>query len=325
MRGLSLLNVIVNVVIVVTGGAVRLTGSGLGCPTWPNCAPDSFQPTAEMGIHGAIEWSNRILGVIVGVVAIAAFVAAVLRTPRRRSLVWLTGIVAVGVAAQGGIGAFTVNTGLAPWLVSVHFAVSMGLLTAAFAAWRRSGEPDGPPEPTVAGAVSGLWWLIIALAGAAIVAGTVVTGAGPHAGDPDAPRLDLDETLMSQLHADVVFLLLGASVALVFTMIAAGAPRAARRAAVTLLVVELAQGAIGMVQYFTGLPEILVGAHMLGAALLWLAVLAVGFSLRRRLVSPGPAGVTLTLDGSEDDEDDDTDPATAPTTGRVDETVAAES
>lgn len=241
-----------------------------------------FHATSAMGIHGAIEWSNRILGVVVGLVAIAAFIAAFYRKPRRKSLLWLTAIVAVGVAAQGGIGAVLVGSTLTPWLVSIHFLVSIGLLAAAYTAWVRSGEPDGDVEPIVPTAVRHLWWVITAVAVVAQMVGTVVTGTGPHAGDPDAIRLGLNLELVSQLHADIVFLLIGLTVALVFTARAVSAPAKLRTAAWVLLAVELGQGLIGLVQYFTGLPELLVGAHLLGAALLWLAVLKVGAATRQR-------------------------------------------
>lgn len=271
---------IVNVLIVVTGGAVRLTGSGLGCPSWPNCAPGTFHTTAAMGIHGAIEWGNRLLGATVGFVAIAAFLAVLMSKPRQRPVLWLSTVVAIGVAAQGGIGAFTVGTRLAPWLVSVHFLVSIGVVTAALTAWQYSREPAKKGDNRVPSAVRGLWWTVTAVALIAITAGTVVSGSGPHAGDPDAQRLNFDPVLVSQAHADIVFLLLGLSIALLFTLHATDASSAARCAAWILLIVELSQGLIGMVQYFTGLPEILVGAHMLGAALLWIAVLLTGFQLR---------------------------------------------
>jgi cytochrome c oxidase assembly protein subunit 15 len=332
VRRLGLLNVIVNVVIVITGGAVRLTGSGLGCPSWPNCAPGMFHATAEMGVHGAIEWGNRLFGSVVALVAIVTFIAAVWRKPRRTSLVWLTAIVGVAVAAQAAIGAFTVNTGLAPWLVSVHFLVSVGILTAAYAAWRRAGEPDGRARLVVPVMIRRLWWLLAAVALTAILIGTVVTGSGPHAGDPDAVRLGVDSELAAQLHADAVFLLLGLSVALVFAMHAVSAPARACRAAWLLVAVEGAQGAIGLVQYFTGLPVLLVGAHMLGAALLWLAVLVVGFTLRRRepvSLAHVPKQSVLVLNGDEDDaefydEDDETITGdTAPAAGEPDTTTRA--
>ncbi|MGH8795092.1 MAG: COX15/CtaA family protein [Stackebrandtia sp.] len=310
-RRLSLLNVGVNVLIVVTGGAVRLTDSGLGCPSWPNCQPGSFHATAEMGMHGAIEWGNRLFGAVVGLVAIAAFVAAVMRRPRRASLVWLTGTVAVGVAAQAVIGAFTVGADLTPWLVSVHFLVSAGILVAAYAAWVRSGEPDGRVRALTPRPVRALVWLIAAVAVATLAIGTMVTGAGPHAGDPDSPRLGFDLDTVTQFHADAVFLLVGLSIALVFTLRAVDAPKRLRNAALLLVGMEFAQGAIGLTQYFTGLPVLLVGAHVFGAVLLWVAVLRLLFATRTRLPDTRPPRQrdVLTFEDDEPDADDEREAA----------------
>lgn len=286
MRRLSLANIIVNVIIIVTGGAVRLTGSGLGCPSWPNCAPGSFQPTEALGINGAIEWGNRLFGAVVTAVAIATFLAALLRGPRRRSLVWLTGFIAVAVAVQAGIGALTVHTNLSPWMVSVHFLVSIAILAACLTAWVRSGEPDGEVRLTVPTPIRTLWWVLVGSTVAVLLVGTMVTGAGPHAGDAQSPRSGLDTELLSQAHADLVFLLIGVTVGLFFALRVTATPAAARNRLWLLAAIIAAQGGIGFVQYFTGLPELLVGAHLLGSALLWLAVLWVGIPLRRREATP---------------------------------------
>ncbi|WP_211207378.1 COX15/CtaA family protein [Stackebrandtia nassauensis] len=283
VRRLSLANIIVNVAIVVTGGAVRLTGSGLGCPSWPNCAPGTFHATPEMGMHGAIEWGNRLFGAIVALVAIVTFVAALLRKPKRASLVWLTGFIGVAVAVQAFIGAATVGTDLSPWMVSVHFLVSIAILAAALVAWVRAGEPDGEVRLTVPKPVRSLWWVLVGVTVAVLFVGTLVTGAGPHAGDKDSPRSGLDTELISQAHADLVFLLVGVTIGLVFTLRVAGAPAAASRRVWVLIGVIAAQGLIGFVQYFTDLPAPLVGAHLLGAAVLWLTVLWVGVPMRERL------------------------------------------
>lgn len=288
VRRIALINIIANVAIVITGGAVRLTGSGLGCPSWPNCSPESFHATAEMGIHGAIEWGNRLFGVVVGVIAGLGVLAALLRKPRRKSLLKLSVMLFVGIPIQALIGMVTVVTGLNPWTVAGHFLATIVVLVAAVAFWVRTGEPDGParlivPKPIRLGA-----WAIAATAAATILAGTMVTGSGPHGGDPDTPRLKIDGHLITQLHADMVFLLIGLSVATLLAMKAVKAPDTAVRAMYWLLGVELAQGAIGYVQYFTNLPEILVGAHMLGAALLWIAALMVLFRTRVRDVAETP-------------------------------------
>jgi cytochrome c oxidase assembly protein subunit 15 len=291
LRRVALASVVANVVIVVTGGAVRLTGSGLGCPTWPRCTDESYVTTPAMGINGVIEFGNRTLTSVVGLIALAGLVAALAYRPRRRPLVLLAGWVLVGVAAQAVIGGIIVRMHLHPALVGIHFIVSMGLLLATYAFWRRTTEPDGPVRLTVPRPARALAWLTTAASGAVVVAGVLVTGSGPHAGDQNAERNGLDPQTISQFHADLVFLLVGLTVGLLFALRAAGAPAMAVRAAAVLLAVELSQGLIGLVQYLTDLPALLVGAHMLGACLVWLATLAVLWSTRERLTpAPTPVG-----------------------------------
>jgi cytochrome c oxidase assembly protein subunit 15 len=282
LRPLALTSLIANVVLVVTGAAVRLTDSGLGCPTWPRCTDESYTTTSAMGVHGAIEFGNRTLIFVLGLIALACLAAAIFERPRRRATIWLAVAVLLGIPAQAVVGGITVLTGLNPWVVGLHFLVSMALIAFAYALWKRAGEGDGTPEPLVPAPLRHLARLT-ALASAAVIAlGVVVTGSGPHAGDANAKRNGLDPTTVAQAHADVVFLLVGLTVALCFALRAVNAPRAAVRAAVTLLVIELGQGLIGFVQYFTHLPIVLVGAHMLGASLVWTATLGVIWSLRTR-------------------------------------------
>ncbi|RKR86981.1 cytochrome c oxidase assembly protein subunit 15 [Micromonospora pisi] len=282
LRRLALASVVANVIIVVTGGAVRLTGSGLGCPTWPRCTDESYTTTSEMGIHGVIEFGNRTLTGAVGFIALAGLLAALTYRPRRRSLVLLAGSVLLGVAAQAVIGGITVRMQLHPGVVGIHFVVSMLLLLSTYAFWRRVDEGDAPARLTVPRPIRTLAWFTTAVSGAVIVVGVLVTGSGPHAGDEDAARNGLDPLAISQFHADLVFLLVGLTVGLLLALRAANAPAVAVRAAVVLLVVELSQGLIGLVQYLTHLPALLVGAHMLGACLVWLATLSVLWATRVR-------------------------------------------
>src|SRR5690349_11463084 len=209
MRPLAAANLVANIALVVTGAAVRLTGSGLGCPTWPKCTGTSYTTTAAMGVHGAIEFGNRLLGIALGVIALACVVVAALQRPRRRSLVLLALAVALGIPGQGVIGGITVLTDLNPWVVGLHFLLSMALIAGAYALWRRSGEGDGPPRPLVPAPLRTLARLTVAAAAVVITAGVIVTGSGPHAGDEHARRTGLDPQAVSQLHADLVFLLLG--------------------------------------------------------------------------------------------------------------------
>jgi cytochrome c oxidase assembly protein subunit 15 len=282
VRRWALASVIANVGIIVTGGAVRLTESGLGCPEWPKCTTDSLVATPEMGIYGAIEFGNRVLTWVLVAIAIGALVAAWRRIPRRSSLVKLAFGACLYVPVQAILGGITVWTGLNPWVVGLHFLASIPLVALSVALYVRSGEPDGEVVPLVPHAVRMLARGLVGVAFAVIVLGVVVTGSGPHAGDAETPRNGLDPALMSQLHADLVWLLLGMTVALIAALHAVKAPGNAKRMAYTLLAVELLQGVIGYTQYYMDLPVLLVGLHMLGAGVLWVAAVAVPFSLRKR-------------------------------------------
>jgi cytochrome c oxidase assembly protein subunit 15 len=260
----ALANAAANGLIVITGGAVRVTGSGLGCPTWPRCTDESFVATEELAVHGAIEFGNRLLTFVLTAVAIATLV--VVFRSARRDLRPLAVLGFLGIPAQAVLGGVTVLTGLNPWTVAAHFLVSMALVAVATTLWLRSREPgvSGPllrrPFPLL---VTG----VAAVTAVVLVLGTIVTGSGPHSGDPEAGRTGLDPQLVSQLHADVVFLLLGLTVALLVALHATDAAGRVRRATLDLLIVQLAQGAVGYVQYFTDLPILLVLVHMLGAVL----------------------------------------------------------
>ncbi|MGZ4495498.1 MAG: COX15/CtaA family protein [Nocardioides sp.] len=280
LRRAAWASLVVNILIVVTGGVVRLTSSGLGCPTWPECTPGSLVPHRALGIHGAIEFSNRMITFVLTAVAIATFVLALLVA--RRALTRLTVVLALGVPAQAVIGGITVLTELNPWIVAFHLLVSMAMIGVAVVLLRRIDEGDGPAVPVVP---DGVTWIVRSAFVAAwlvLYVGTVVTGSGPHAGDAKAPRNGLDPVAVSQLHTDLVFLLVGLSVAAVLMLRAADAPVRARRAAVALLAVELVQAVIGFVQYFSGLPVAVVALHLLGAALLSAAVTWLLLSVRER-------------------------------------------
>ncbi len=268
---LALANAVANGLIVVTGGLVRLTGSGLGCPTWPRCTDDSFVSTPELAGHGAIEFGNRLLTFVLAAVAVATLVA-VWRSPRR-DLRLLAALTFLGIPAQAALGGVTVLTGLNPWTVAAHFLVSAVLVALASTLWLRSREP-GVGRPLLRAPFVMLVGGIAATTAVVLVLGTVVTGSGPHSGDvPDDPdeapvRMGFDPELVSQLHADAVFLLLGLTIALLVSLYATDSPDRVRRAARDLLVIQLAQGVVGYVQYFTDLPVALVLLHMLGAVLI---------------------------------------------------------
>ncbi|TNH29356.1 heme A synthase [Micromonospora orduensis] len=290
---LALASIIANVGIVVTGGAVRLTASGLGCPTWPRCTDDSYVTTPEMGIYGVIEFGNRMLTFAVGLIALATVLAVLAHRPRRPGLLALAVAVFLGIPAQAVVGGITVLTNLNPWVVGLHFLASMAVIAAAYALWRRIDEPDGPTVAVVPTPLRALARITTGVSVAVLVIGTWVTGSGPHAGDQGAARNGLDPESISQVHADGVFLLIGLSVALIFAFRAVGARRATR-AAIVLVAVELSQGVIGFVQYFTHVPALLVGAHMLGSCVVLLATLSVQWSTRERRPAASAPQTTAT-------------------------------
>lgn len=274
---IALANVVANGLIVVTGGAVRLTGSGLGCPTWPECTDGSLVPTAELAGHGVIEFTNRMLTFALTVVAIATLVAVFLSV--RRDLRRWAVLNFLGIPAQALLGGITVLTKLNPWTVAAHFLLSSALVAVATVLWLRSREP-GVGHLVVRRPFALLATGVALTVAAVLVVGTVVTGSGPHSGDPKAGRTGFDPELVSQLHADLVFLLIGLTVALLVALAATDSPGRVRRAVRDLLVVELAQGVIGYVQYFTHLPIVLVLVHMAGAVLIAVYTARLVWSVR---------------------------------------------
>ena len=280
MRPAAIASLVANLLIVVTGGVVRLTGSGLGCPTWPRCTDESFVPHRALGVHSAIEFGNRMLTFVVAAVAIATFVLAL--RYGRPAVLRLAFLLALGVPAQAVIGGFTVLTDLNPWVVSFHLLVSLAMVGLAVVLIRRLDEGDGPPGLLVPPGVAWTVRALFVVGWAVLYVGTVVTGSGPHAGDADAPRNGLDPRALTQLHTDLVFLLLGLTLAVVLVVGRSSAPALVRRAALTLLVVELAQGLVGFVQYFTDLPVVLVAIHLLGAGLVSAAMTWLLVSVRER-------------------------------------------
>ena len=260
----AIATLVANIGIVVTGGLVRLTGSGLGCPTWPRCTDESFVAHPELGVYGAIEFGNRLLTFVLILIAVLTFASAALyrdpyrstRDGRRRDLFWLAGGLALGIPAQGVVGGITVLTDLNPYLVAVHLLLSMVLISLAVWLVRLTrhltGRPVSPAQATLARATLGLLWVVV-------VVGTVVTGSGPHAGDADVPRNGLDPVLLTNLHSAAVAAAVVGTLACVVWL--------RSRAALLLLAVEGFQAGVGIAQYHLGLPIGLVMLHLLGAAL----------------------------------------------------------
>ncbi|MFI8345877.1 heme A synthase [Streptomyces sp. NPDC085596] len=292
VRRAALAALVMSVVIVVTGGAVRLTGSGLGCPTWPTCTDDSLTTTRAMGVHGVIEFGNRMLTYVLCAAVGWAIIAARSQKPWRRSLTrlgWAQFWVVMGNAVLGGI---VVLVGLNPYTVAAHFLLSTALITVATVMWQRTREGDAEPRPLVGGAVRQLVWFLVAAAVLLIAVGTVVTGAGPHAGDSsEVARIPLDWEMIAKLHAVLAWIVVTLTFALWFVLKAVDAPKAPLSRARDLFLILLGQGVIGYIQYFTHLPEALVALHMFGSCLMWIATLRVLLALRERpqTVAPVPA------------------------------------
>ncbi|MFF9762825.1 heme A synthase [Streptomyces caelestis] len=287
VRRAVLTALVMAVVIVVTGGAVRLTGSGLGCPTWPKCTDDSLTTTSEMGLHGVIEFGNRLLTYVLCAAVGWAIIAVRSEKPYRRGLTllgWAQFWIVMGNAILGGI---VVLVGLNPYTVAAHFLLSTALIAVATVMWQRVREGDAEPRPLVGKAVQQLVWFMVAASVLLIAVGTVVTGAGPHAGDSsDVPRMPLDWETVSKLHAVLAWIVVTLTFALWFVLKAVDAPGGPLARTRELFLILLAQGAIGYVQYFTDLPEVLVGLHMFGSCVMWIWVIRVLLSLRER---PGTA------------------------------------
>ena len=259
--------------IVVTGAAVRITGSGLGCSTWPECTPGSYTPTPdqpEAPLHAWIEFGNRLLTFVLLLNALALMLT-ILRTGER-NLRKLGALQVLGILAQGVLGGITVLTGLNPATVAAHFLLSIVLIAGALSL-RQRAHGKTPTAIRVIPLVKKLMWAHLSLTILVLFMGTIVTGSGPHAGDSTAERFNLDSKMMAWIHADLVVALLGTTIALLVA-IRLGESEIERtqlgRLTTRFLVVSLAQGAIGYIQYFTGLPELIVGAHVIGAVLVWL-------------------------------------------------------
>jgi len=270
--------------IVVTGGAVRLTGSGLGCPTWPECTPGSYTPVphqAQGRLHSWIEFGNRLLTFVL-ILSILAAVIGVLRWrkqyPEQKKLLWLALAQLLGVVAQIVLGGITVLTHLNPLTVGAHFLLSIILLAASLSLRQRMLQT---PRISLSSTSTLLVRILLVLTAFVITLGTVVTGSGPHAGDIQAKRYHLDPRTISWLHADSVIALVALTFALLLVIKVSEdvSHRSLIMRKVSLFFfICLAQGLIGYIQYFTGLPEALVAAHLLGADLVWLAIWNIAFT-----------------------------------------------
>lgn len=276
-------NLVCQMGIILSGGAVRLTGSGLGCSTWPNCEPGQFTPelTLEAGIHPFVEFGNRTLTGVLGIFAIAVLLVSWRWLRHKgvgfRRLAWVP---LIGTALQAIIGAFVVWMDLHPGLVSPHFLISPILVAASTVLVVRLHEGDGSVRRVVPWPTIGLFGAIAAVGFTVLVLGTIVTGTGPHSGDDgEVTRIAIDPRLISQIHAASVWIFCGLLVVLLLLLHRGPGGKAARPAAWTLVGLTALQGLIGYVQYFTGLPELLVFFHLIGAALFAAGITWVGTRL----------------------------------------------
>jgi cytochrome c oxidase assembly protein subunit 15 len=285
-------NLVAQVAIVITGGIVRVTGSGLGCPTWPECVDGSITPTSAQteAWHKYVEFGNRTLTGVLMILAIAAVIGAFVW--RRRSGIsrpWVLTLAAVpllGTIAQAILGGITVLVDLHPMAVAGHLLLSMAVIAACVALVQFAAEPVDPPgTPVTRTTTRVLGNALIAVTSVIVIMGTVVTGSGPHAGDAATVRLDLDPRLVSWLHADVVLLFIGLLIGMLALLYVDDVPRAARTRALWVVAFAILQATIGYVQYFTSLPWVLVTLHLLGACLVWVGVWRLRLSLTERTIA----------------------------------------
>ena len=308
MRRLAMAGVIADVAIMSTGAAVRLSSSGLGCPDWPKCSAADVVASKNAGqtlLNTWIEFGNRLLNFPLVVITVLVFVAAWRFRPqgppqeaarsagRRRDLVWLAAVQPVGVFAQAAIGGIVVLTKLNPVTVSIHFLVSASIVAAAVVLHVRCTEGHDPPVTVVRRDLFLLSAGLVAVTSVMLAAGTVVTGTGPLAGHADTPRYKLPLEGVTQLHADIGWLLAGLAIALVVGLRMSGAPAKVVRAGWVMIASLGAQGVIGYIQYFTHLPAGLVWVHVTGSVLVWVAVLRLFLFMRDRgpLTRPSPEPV----------------------------------
>jgi len=284
VRVLAWLSFVAEVLIIGTGGAVRLTGSGLGCPTWPRCTPDSIVNTPEMGIHGVIEFGNRTLTGLVGILALAV-VVLVWRMRRTRPVLFVLSLIVLGgIVVQALVGGVTVLTGLNPFIVGFHYIASVSIVAVCAAFLVLMDRPAGPRERAVPGWLAGLVHATSGVLALTIVFGVLTTGAGPHSGDAAAGRNGFDAEILEHVHAWPGYALFVLTAAIVVASWRLRLP--VRRWATLLLAIELVQIAVGLYQARNGLPEIAVGTHMVLASLTAATMTAVVLGLKRPVSAP---------------------------------------
>nr|WP_318241819.1 COX15/CtaA family protein [Arthrobacter pullicola] len=302
VRSLAVATLVANIGIVVTGGAVRLTASGLGCPEWPLCTPDSLITTPEMGVHGIIEFGNRLLTFVLAAIAFAMVASVWKARSARPDLFWLSVAALAGIPAQALIGGITVWTGLNPWVVGLHFIVSMVIICVAVVlvnrAWLSGSRLAAAEAPLAGRTLRPVVWAIAVLSAITVILGVIVTGSGPHAGDHGAARNNLDPDLVTRLHVVPVYLLVFAVAVALYLVYRRGADRRLRRSLLIFTVVLLAQAVIGYTQHFLHLPIVLVALHMLGASMMTAAAAHVVYTGLSRKVPGGAVSEAAVSDAA---------------------------
>ena len=268
---------VMQALLVVSGSAVRVTGSGLGCPSWPRCTGSSLAATAEMGTHGAIEFGNRLLAVVMEAIGVLLVLAVRRHAPHLTRLALVQALV---VPLQAVIGGVLVLTDLNPYVLILHFLTSFPLVYCA--AWLVQSLPDAPVRPMTDPLLRRLTVLLVLSSASVLVLGTLVTGTGPHAGDPKVERLPFDPLSVTRLHTDAVYLLVG----LVLAVLALTWETRLRPYALALAGLVVAQGALGYWQYFHGVPPLAVGFHVAGATAVFVTAVWLQLSARVGVVTP---------------------------------------
>lgn len=282
------------VFIIVTGAAVRLTGSGLGCSDWPTCEENRL--VAPLEYHAVIEFANRTITGVVSIAVVAAVLGALVRVPRRRDLTWLALGLVGGVIGQIVLGGLTVLFELRPPFVIAHFVLSMLLVWDAYVLLDRSRHAASPALPAVGHRVRVMGRALVVLAAIVVLTGTIVTGTGPHGGDETVERFSFDLMEVARIHSIAMWAFLLTTIAALAMLRRSGAPRAVDLRAKALVVVIVVQGVIGYVQYFTGVPPWLVIVHVLMSTIVWIAVLAFDLSLTARPIETDRAPEPVTVD-----------------------------
>jgi len=286
IRVIAWLSLVTEIVIVGTGGAVRLTGSGLGCPTWPNCVADSLVPTPEMGLHGVIEFANRLMTGLIGIIALIAVVLLFRMRKERKDLFVLSVILAAGVLAQAIVGGITVLTGLNPFIVGFHFVVSLIMVCIATVLVYRVYLAPGPRALVVPVSFVGLAHATSFVVALTVMMGVLTTASGPHSGDVNAGRTGFNAELFEHLHAWPGYATLALTIVLL--VVSVRDKLRVRTWVVALLLIELVQILVGLLQANLGLPPALVGLHMVLACVLAATMTAVVLNLKR------PVGAAIT-------------------------------